>query len=109
MQYEMFLFKFLENPIVPNSRFKHETCKVIATECCSYLLDNTGNAVYNFCMNKYLNLTKDYVWINTESILGPIWNHLSALVKVSGEFIILLLYTDIIVLICFVRLLLTVV
>ncbi len=43
------------------------------------------------------------------SILGPLFNHLSALVMVLNVFINLLLYTDIRVLIFFVRLLLTVV
>ncbi len=48
------------------------------------------------CMNKYLNLIKDYVLLTSErdtsfgSVLRPIWGHLKAIV--AGVFIILLLH-----------------
>lgn len=68
--------EFLENPIVPKPRFKHETYKVIGTECCSYLLDNTGNAVSNLAKVLHEQVSKldwglclDQYWINIRATL----------------------------------------
>uniref|UniRef100_A0A673N5W0 Uncharacterized protein n=1 Tax=Sinocyclocheilus rhinocerous TaxID=307959 RepID=A0A673N5W0_9TELE len=79
------------------------TCKVIATECCSYIADNTGKAVHNLAKvlhERIAKLNEDHGLFSSDwdtwfkSILGPLWNHLKAplVVTVSGVFIILLLY-----------------
>lgn len=87
------------------------TCKVIASECCSYIPDNTGKAVHNLAnvlQNQITRLHEDNGLLSSsvdtwfKSILGPLWNLLKVpvVVAVSVVIIIMLLYIAARVLIC---------